>query len=121
MWLTILPILTPSESATANFPSLQEVEFLVRLNVTAECSDEELELLHDFVLARKGTLTRLAIPPINDMDILNPLRAHIAHLEVCFAHIFFLSRPIIPRRCQSLFMIDSSFIRDLGVTTETHC
>ena len=63
MWPTILPILTPSESATANFPSLREVKFLVELNVTAECTDEEQELLHDFVLARKGILRGWPSPP----------------------------------------------------------
>jgi len=49
-----------------------------------ECINEHYELLRDFVLPRKGTLTRLAIPRMKNMDILDPLYDHISHFEVRF-------------------------------------
>jgi hypothetical protein len=83
-WPTILPVLTPTEPTNAIFPSLQGVVFLA--NHGLECTDELYKLPRDFVIARKGTLNHLSISGIKYMDILNPLRDHIARLEVRFAH-----------------------------------
>ena len=50
-----------------------------------ECTNEDYELLRDFVLPRNGTLTRLlAIPRMKNMDILHPLYDHISLFEVRF-------------------------------------
>jgi len=87
-WPTILPILTPSESTAVIFPDLQEVVFLTyHSDPYLECLDGHYELLHDFLLARGETLTRLSIPPVKNGDVLNPLRDHTPPLEVRFTHI----------------------------------
>jgi hypothetical protein len=85
-WPTILPVLTPTEPTSVIFPDLQEVVFVIESEFGLECTDENYNLLRDFVLARQGTLTRLSIPPISNKDILNPLRDHITCLEVRFIH-----------------------------------
>jgi len=86
-WPTVLPVLTPTESTAIIFPDLQEIVFLINSDSSRRCSDEDYNLLRDFVLARRGTLTRLSIPPIWNANILNPLRDLVA-LEVRFTRIF---------------------------------
>ena len=87
-WPTILPVLTPSESRAVIFPDLQEVAFLTdHSNPDLECFDRHYEVLHDFLLARGETLTRLSIPPVKNGDMLNPLRDHTPPLEVRFTHV----------------------------------
>ena len=91
-WPTILPVLTPTESNAVVFPDLQEVVFLVDANCKQECTDELYNVLRDFVLMRKGTLTRLSIPPVQNMDILSPLRSlitvHFTHISFSFVSLF---------------------------------
>ena len=82
-WLRLLSVLTPTESTGAIFPDLQHAVFLYTGYCQLECTDERYKLLRDFVLARKGVLTRLSIPPMENMDVLHPLKDHIAHFEVC--------------------------------------
>jgi len=84
-WTTLLSVLTPDTSTAAViFPELQEVTFSYIGNDKLECNNEHYELLRDFLLPRKGTLTRLAIPRMENMDILDPLNDHISHFEVRF-------------------------------------
>ena len=78
----LLPVLTPTKSTTAIFPDLQEALFLFSRFEEPECTDEHYGLLHNFVLARKGSLTRLSISRMKNMDILHPLKDHVAHFEV---------------------------------------
>jgi len=86
-WPKILPILTPSESRAVIFPDLQDVVFLTgHSDPDVECSDGHYELVHDFLLARGGTLTRLSIPPVKNGDVINPLRDHAPPLEVRLTH-----------------------------------
>jgi len=80
----LLPVLTPTKSTTAIFPDLQEALFLFSGTGELECTDEHYTLLHNFVLAREGALTRLSIPCMKNMDILHPLKDRIAHFEVRF-------------------------------------
>jgi len=87
-WRRVLPVLTPTESTAVIFPDLQEIVFLISLDIDQQCSDENCNLIRDFVLARRGTLTRWSIPPMWNAGILNPLKDHIACLEVRFTCIF---------------------------------
>lgn len=77
----ILPILTNPTAII--FPGLQAAVFLVKSRWEEMCTCKDYNLLREFVLARQGTLTRLSIPPVKNMDILIPLRDHIDCLEVC--------------------------------------
>jgi hypothetical protein len=82
-WATPLSVLTPDRSTTAViFPDLQEVTILYIGGKKLKCANEHYKLLRDFVLPRKSTLTRLAIPRMENMDILHPLYDHISHFEV---------------------------------------
>jgi len=80
-WLRLLPVLTPTESTTAIFPGLQDVVFSYAGGGRLKCTNKRYKLLRDFVLARKGVLTRLSIPPVKNMDVLQPIKDHIAHFE----------------------------------------
>jgi len=64
------------------FPYLHDAVFSHTGRSRLECTDEHYKLLRDFVLARKGVLTHLSIPPVENMDVLRPLKDHIAHFEV---------------------------------------
>jgi len=81
-WLRLLPVLTPTQSTTAIFPNLQDAVFSGTGWCPLECTNEHYKLLRDFVLARKGVLSHLSIPPMENMDILHLLKDHIAHFEV---------------------------------------
>jgi hypothetical protein len=90
-WLRLLPVLTPTKSTTTIFPNLQDAVFSCIGGPPLEYTDEHYKLLRDFVLARNGVLSRLSIPPMENMDILDPLKDHIAHFEVCFQLVLLLS------------------------------
>jgi len=47
-----------------------------------QCTDELHELFYNFVLARTGTLTRMSIPPMKNVEALYPLKDYIARFEV---------------------------------------
>ena len=84
-WLTLLSVLTPTESTTAILPGLREILFSRSgSEEVPECTNEHYTQLRDFVSARKGTLTRLGIPRMENMDILEPLKDHVAQFEVRF-------------------------------------
>ena len=90
LWSAILPAFIPTGSTAAIFPDLQVVVFLVHKTWNKlERTDEHL--LRDFGLARAGTLTRLSIPPMRNMEILTSLRDYIPHLEVYSHPIFFFA------------------------------
>ena len=84
IWPTLLLVLTPTKSTPAILPDLRELLFLPSGSEVPECTDEHYTLLRDFVSARKGTLTRLGIPRVKNMDILQPLKDHVALFEVRF-------------------------------------
>jgi len=87
IWLNLLPVLTPTKSTTAILPDLHEVLFSrlgSEVPEAPECTDEHYTRLRDFVSARKGTLTRLGIPRMKNMEILEPLKDHVAQFEVRF-------------------------------------
>jgi len=65
-------------------PDLHEVLFSRPGSEAPECTNEHYTRLRDFVSARKGTLTRLGIPRMKNMDILEPLKDHVAQFEVRF-------------------------------------
>ena len=69
IWLTLLAVLTPTKSTTVILPDLHEVLFPRSGNQVSECTDEHYTRLRDFVSARKGTLTRLGIPRMKNMEI----------------------------------------------------
>ena len=89
-WPIVLPVLTRTESTAAIFPGLYEVVFLVDSNNVSWCGNGDYDLLREFLLARKGTLSRLSIPPVSNVHILNSLRDHNPRLEVCFTRIVIL-------------------------------
>ena len=63
------------------FPDLEVLEF--RGGASKESKDEGLyELFQKFVLARKGKITRLVIPPLQNRCIMDLLRDNIPQLRV---------------------------------------
>jgi hypothetical protein len=79
-------------------PLSQDLLFCPKKSHPREFTDELCDLLRDFVLARRGTLAHLSIPPVQNMNVLNPLRDHITRFEVRFTLVLFL---IILLRCQN--------------------
>ena len=72
------------ESTTAILPGLREILFSRSGREVPECTNEHYTRLRDFVSARNGTLTRLGIPRMRNMDLLQPLKDHVPQFEVRF-------------------------------------
>ena len=88
------------------FPELQEAVFLAPPHDKLRYTDEHYNTLYHLILAREGILTRLSIPAIRNMEILDPLKNHITRLEVCFTPCFFTSRALINYSAQVSEPID---------------
>ena len=65
-------------------PDLHEVLFLTSVTKELECTDELCDLFRNFVLARTGTLTRMSIPRMKNVEVLYPLKDYVARFEVRF-------------------------------------
>jgi hypothetical protein len=63
-------------------PDLHEVLFLTSETEELECTDQLHELFHNFVLARAGTLTRMSIPRMKNVEGLYSLKDYIPRFEV---------------------------------------
>jgi hypothetical protein len=79
----ILPPLTASGRATIVFPHLQELRLLHCGPARFDETDEFYVLLRNFILARRGAIRRLVIPPLKNTEIIGFLKANVAHVEVC--------------------------------------
>jgi len=87
-----LRILTPI------LPDLHEVLILTSETKELECTDQLHELFHNFVLARTGTLTRMSIPRMKNVEVLHPLKDYIPRFEVRF-NLYYLITLRLPLMC----------------------
>jgi hypothetical protein len=67
------------------FPQLAELRLLNEEAFTT-CKPKLNEVIRDVLLLRKGRITHLTTPAFHDNDMMDFLRKHVPHLEVCYSH-----------------------------------
>jgi len=79
----ILPLLTPHPSEDPVFPRLSELELFSFWGERVKETKKLCNALRRFISARRGSITRLKVPPLQNMEITGFLRQNVPHLEVC--------------------------------------